>query len=160
IGAAMRSHPSDKSEGRAGPPWALQGLVVASVLLPVLVFLAGGWLSWRGTVREANTGLLSAVAVSDEQVTRVLDTHILLAARMNDLIGDRSDEAILAREQELHDRLLAMIEGYRQVTAVVVTDADGRALVSTSRFPTNHDVRFSDRDYFVALRDTGEPYHI
>jgi signal transduction histidine kinase/ActR/RegA family two-component response regulator len=149
-----------ESSGRASAPWALRGLVVASVLLPLLVFAGGGWLAWRGTVNEAHANLLSAAAVADEQATRVLDTHVLIAGRVNDLLGDLGDDAIIAREHELHDRLLAMIAGYSQVTAIVVTGADGHALLATSRYPADHSVSFSDREYFTALRDQGEAFHI
>ena len=110
-----------ESSGRTGAPWAMRGLVVASVLLPLLVLAGGGWLAWRGTVQEARASLLSALAVSDEQAARVLDTHVLLGGRVNDLIGNLSDDAVIARERELHDRLVAMIAGYGQVTAIVVT---------------------------------------
>jgi signal transduction histidine kinase/ActR/RegA family two-component response regulator len=149
-----------ESSGRAGAPWALRALVLASVLLPLLVFAGGGWLAWRGTVREASENLESALAVSDEQVTRVLDTHILIGHRVNDLLGNLSDDAVIAREGELHDRLAAMIADYGQVTAVVVTAADGSALVASSRFPADHRINFSDRGYFVALRDSGAPFEI
>ena len=68
----------------------------------------------------------------------MLDTHVLLGGRVNDLLGDLDDEAVIARERELHDRLAAMIAGYGQVTAVVVTGATASALVATSRFPADH----------------------
>jgi signal transduction histidine kinase/ActR/RegA family two-component response regulator len=150
----------NESSGKAGAPWALWGLVVASVLLPLLVFAGGGWLAWRGTVREANASLESALAVSEEQATRVFDTHVLLGGRVNDLLGDLDDDAVIARERELHDRLAAMIAGYSQVTAILVTGADGRALVATSRFPVDHRVSFGDRGYFTALRDGDAPFQI
>ncbi len=149
-----------ESSGRTGASWAIRGLVVASVLLPLLVLAGGGWLAWRGTVREANASLLSMLAVSDEQAARVLDTHVLLGGRVNDLLGNLDDAAVTAREAELHDRLVAMIAGYSQVTAIVVTGADGHALVATSRFPADHDINFSDRVYFAALRDSGAPFEI
>jgi signal transduction histidine kinase/ActR/RegA family two-component response regulator len=149
-----------EGSGRAAAPWAMQGLVVASVLLPLLVIVGGGWQAWRGIVQEANTNLLSDLAVSAEQATRVLDTHMLLGSRVNDLLGNLADDAVIAREAELHDRLAAMIAGLRQVTAVVVTNADGHALVASSRFPADHSVSFGDRQYFTALRDTGAPFQI
>jgi signal transduction histidine kinase/CheY-like chemotaxis protein len=135
-------------------------LVVASVLLPLLVFAGGGFLAWRDTVRDANAGLHSNLAVSSEQATRVLDTHILLGGRVNDLIAGLDDDAITTREGELHDRLAAMIAGYTQVTAIAVTSADGNALVATSRFPADHRINFSDREYFSALRESGAPFQI
>ncbi len=149
-----------ESGGRAGAPWALRALVVASVLLPLLVFAGGGWLTWRNTIRDANASLESALAVSAEQATRVLDTHVLLGNRVNDLFGALSDDAVIARERELHDRLAAMIAGYSQVTAIVVTGADGHALVANTRFPADHRIDFSDRGYFIALRSGGAAFQI
>jgi signal transduction histidine kinase/ActR/RegA family two-component response regulator len=150
---------SDAS-ARTGALWALRGLAVASVVLPLLVFVAGGFLSWRSIVHEADSDLLRTLAVAQEQTTRVLDTHLLLGARVNDLIGDPSDETIIARERELHDRLSAMIAGYSQVTAILVVSGDGRALVATSQYPVDRSVDFRDRENFVALRDSTEPSHI
>ncbi|HET6194573.1 MAG TPA: ATP-binding protein, partial [Acetobacteraceae bacterium] len=149
-----------ESRGRAGAPWALRALVVASVVLPLLVFAGGGWIAWRGTLREARETLLSDLAVSAEQTTRVFDTHLLLGARVNDLLADLPDDAITAREGSLHDRLAAMIAGYSQVTAIVVTGPDAHPLAASSRFPADRGISFGDREYFAALRDRGEPFHI
>jgi signal transduction histidine kinase/ActR/RegA family two-component response regulator len=148
-----------KTSGRSGAIWALRGLIVASIVLPLLVFAGGGWLAWRGTVKDANAELLSDLAVSQEQATRVLDTHMLLGSRVSNLVGDLSDEAVIARERELHGSLVAMMAGYDQVTAIVVVGQDGRALVATSRYPADHAVNFSDREYFKALRDTPVPFY-
>jgi signal transduction histidine kinase/ActR/RegA family two-component response regulator len=150
---------SDTS-GKTGAIWALRGLVVASVVLPLLVFTGGGWIAWRGTVHGATADLLADLAVAQEHTTKVLDAHILLGGRVNDLLGDMSDEAVIVHEHELHDRLAAMIAGYDQVTAVVVVGQDGRALAATSRFPADHNINFSDREYFGKLRDTHQPFYI
>jgi signal transduction histidine kinase/ActR/RegA family two-component response regulator len=150
---------SDTS-GKSGAPWALRSLVVASVVLPLLVFAGGGWLAWRGTVHQATTDLLSALAVSQEHTTKVLDAHFLLGSRVNDLVGDMSDDAVIAQERALHDKLGAMIAGYDEVTAIVLIGRDGQALVATSRYPADHAVNFSDREYFKTLRDTHVPFYI
>ena len=146
--------------GKSGTAWALRGLVVASVVLPALVFAGGGWLAWRGTVQEATAALRSDLAVAQEQATKVLDSHMLLGGRVNDLVGSLSDAAVQAREQELHDRLLAMIAGFPQVTAVVVVGGSGQPLVATSRYPVDRTVNFGDREYFRVLRDSPLPYYI
>ena len=71
-----------------------------------------------------------------------------------------SDDAVIAREHELHDRLLAMMAGYPQVTAVVVAGRTGHVLVATSRYPADHAISFSDREYFAALRDSQLRFYI
>ena len=146
--------------GKAGAAWTLRGLVVASLVLPLLVFAGGAWLAWRDTLREAASTLQNFSAVSQEQATRVLDSHMLLGGRVNDLVAGASDDAVIAREHELHDRLLAMIAGYPQVTAVVVTGRTGQVLVATSRYPADHAISFSDREYFRALRDSHLAFYI
>jgi signal transduction histidine kinase/ActR/RegA family two-component response regulator len=145
--------------------WTLRGLVVASIVLPVVVVIGGGWLAWRDTVREATASLQSDLAVSQEQATEVLDSHILLSGillsgRVNDLVGSLSDEELIARERELHNRLRAMIAGFPQVTAVIVVGRSGHPLVATSRYPVDHDVSLSDREYFKVLRDSHVPFYI
>jgi signal transduction histidine kinase/ActR/RegA family two-component response regulator len=150
----------DETGGKSGAAWALRGLVVASIVLPVLVFIGGGWLAWRGTLREATASLQSDLAVSQEQATKVLDSHMLLSGRVNDLVGGLSDDAVIARERELHDRLEAMIAGFPQVTAVIVVGRSARPLVASSRYPVDHNVNFSDREYFKALRDSHLPFYI
>jgi signal transduction histidine kinase/ActR/RegA family two-component response regulator len=144
-----------EASGRTNPPWALRGMIVASVVVPLLVFVAGSWLAWRSTVQFAEADVRSALAVSSEQVTRVLETHVLLGNRVNDILSSLSDAQVVARERELHDRFVAMIASYSQVTAVIVLDADGHPLIATSRYPVDRAVSFSDRDYFRTLRDTG-----
>ncbi len=150
----------NETGGKFGAAWALRGLVVASVVLPVLVFIGGGWLAWRGTLREAMGDLQSDLAVLQEQATKVLDGHMVLSSRVNDLVGGLTDDALIARERELHDRLVAMIAGYPQMTAVVVVGRNGQGLVATSRYPVDRDVNFSDREYFKALRDSNLPFYI
>ena len=145
---------------KTGATWALRGLVVASVVLPLLVLAGGGWLAWHATVKAATADLLSDIAVSTEQATKVLDAHLLLGGRVNDLVGDLSDEAVIGRERELHDKLATMIANYDEVAAVIVVGRDGRALVATSNFPADHTINFSDRAYFTSLRDTPLPFYI
>jgi signal transduction histidine kinase/ActR/RegA family two-component response regulator len=130
-------------------------MIVASAVVPLLVFVAGSWLAWRSTVQNAEADVRGSLAVSSEQVTRVLETHVLLGDRINDILGSIPDAQVIAHGRELHDRLVAMMAGYSQVTAVIVLDADGHPLVATSRYPVDRAVNFSDRDYFRTLRDTG-----
>src|SRR5215469_18352807 len=111
---------SDAS-GATSVPWALRGMVVASIVLPLLVFAGGAWLAWRATQREAIHILRNELAVVAEQTTRVLDTHLLLGRRINDLLGGLSDPAIIEHERDLHDKIAAMIAGLAQVTAIAIT---------------------------------------
>jgi signal transduction histidine kinase/ActR/RegA family two-component response regulator len=149
-----------EASGRNRVPWALRGMIAASVIVPLLVLAGGSWVAWRDTVAAADAELRGDLAVASEQTARVLDTHVLLGGRVNDLLGNLTDEEVAARELELHDKLVAMIAGYGQITAIVVTGKDGSALVGSSRYPADHRINFSDRGYFVALRGGTAPFEI
>ena len=125
-----RGSMGDTREGR-GAVRAYYGLAVAALLLPLLVLCGGGWMAWQAVLRDARQGLDSALAVSTEQATKVLDTHMLVAARVNDLVSSLDDAAIRAHEAQLRDQIVAMIRPFPQVTAVIVGNADGQALLAT-----------------------------
>ncbi len=145
---------------RRGATRALYGLVVASALLPLLVFAGGGYLAWQEVVAEARQDLQRSLEVATEQATKVLDTQMLVADRVNDLVGDRPDAQVGGDEAALRDRLAAMIRRFPQVTGVIVIGADGHPLVSTLRFPVDRTVALNDRDYFQALQDPARWFQI
>lgn len=149
----------DTREGR-GAVRTYYGLAVAALLLPLLVLSGGAWLAWQSVLRDARQGLDRALAVSTEQATKVLDTHMLVAARVNDLLGGLDDAAIRSREAPLRDQILAMIRPFPQVTAIIVTDSLGQALLATPNFPVDPGLTFAGRDYFQALRNAAEPVFI
>src|SRR5277367_3898622 len=149
-----------EASGRNRVPWALRGMIAASVIVPLLVLAGGSWVAWRDTIATADADLRDDLAVASEQTARVLDSHVLLGGRVNDLLGNLTDDEVVAGGQELHDKLVAMIAGYGQITAVVVTGKDGSALVGSSRYPTDHRINFADRGYFTALRDGTAPFEI
>ena len=142
----------DTREGR-GAVRACYGLAVAALLLPLLVLCGGGWMAWQSVLRDARQGLDSALAVSTEQATKVLDTHMLVAARVNDLVGGLDDAAIRAHEAQLRDQIVAMIRPFPQVTAVIVGNATARRCWRPRVIPSIPGMTLADRDFFQALRD-------
>ena len=131
----------------------MRWLAVAALVLPLLVFTAGAHLAFRTTVSTAKADLLSDVAVAKEQVTRVLDTHRLIAGEVNGLVGRLDGDAIIRQEASLRAQIVAIVAPFPQVSGVVVIGADGRPLVTTLAYPVDRALRFDDRDYFQALRD-------
>ena len=142
---------AEVGSGAASP---LRWLVIASIALPLLVFSCGAMIAFRSTVRAAEAELRSDAAVAKEQVTRVLDTHRLVASEINDLVGRLGDDAIAAQEAALRARIMAIVAPFPQVSGVAVIGSDGQPLVTTLAYPVDRGIRFNDRDYFQALRDT------
>ncbi len=130
----------------------LRVLLVGTIIVPLLLAAIGGYVSYRASYQAAEAALAEAVAVAEENTTKILDTHMLVAARIDDLLTGLADPQLRAQEKTLHDRIAQQIEGLPQVAAAWVIDANGRELVSARVFPVNRDLDHSGRDDFRALQ--------
>ncbi len=135
----------------------LRLLLVGSILVPLLLAASAGWLSYRASYERTTTALVKAAAAAQENTTKILDTHVLVAARISDLLSGLSDDQVRAQEEALHQRIADQIDGLPQVAAAWVIDRDGHALVSARVFPVNRDLDQSSRDDVRILQDTKTP---
>src|SRR5260370_26976898 len=131
----------------------LRLLFVGTIVVPVVLGAVGLYVSYRAHYHNAEAALAEAVAVAQENTTKILDTHLLVAARIDDLLTGLTDPQLLAQEKTLHERIAQQIEGLPQVAAAWVIDASGRELVSARVFPVNRDLDHSGREDFRALQD-------
>src|SRR5258708_15411237 len=131
----------------------LRLLLIGTIIVPLLLAAIGGYFSYRASYQGAAAALAEAVAVAEENTTKILDTHMLVAARIDDLLTGLTDPQLLAQEKTLHERIAQQIEGLPQVAAAWVIDANGRELVSARVFPVNRDLDHSGREDFRALQD-------
>src|SRR6266436_10352767 len=143
----------ERSTAAFGAIRTLRVLLVGTIIVPLLVAAIGGYFSYQANYRAAAAALAEAVAVAEENTTKILDTHILVAARIDDLLTGLTDPQLLAQEKTLHERIAQQIEGLPQVAAAWVIDANGRELVSARVFPVNRDLDHSGREDFRALQD-------
>ena len=136
----------------SGATRLLRILLVCSIVLPLAVLVIGGYLSWRSVIDGAEIDLRRRVAIAEEHALKVLDTHQLIAARVNDSLGNLPDQSIVLDERVLHEQLKEMIQGLPQIQTVLVIGRDGHPLVSATVYPVNHTLNFADREHFQALR--------
>jgi len=132
----------------------LRLLLVATILLPLVLGAFAAYLSYLKNYQSATKSATEAVAVAAENTAKVLDTHLLVAARISDLLGDMTDDQIQASERELHDRITHQIAGLPQVAAAWVVDAAGHELVSARVYPVNRGIELSSREDFKALQNS------
>ena len=130
----------------------LRLLLIATIFVPLSLGSVAAYLSYRDSYSQASTAASQAVAVATENTTKVLDTHLLVAARINDLLGTMSDDQIQAAEKELHDRIAAQIARSPEVAAAWVIDTQGHELVSARVYPVNRALDHSGREDFAAFR--------
>jgi two-component system, NtrC family, sensor kinase len=132
----------------------LRLLLFATILVPLSLGSVAAYLSYLNSYAHATSSASEAVAVATENTTKVLDTHLLVAARIKDLLGAMTDEQIHADEQELHDRISQQIASLPEVAAAWVIDASGHELVSARVYPVNRALDHSAREDFAAFRNT------
>src|SRR6266568_5080408 len=149
-----------RSTAAFGAIRTLRILLVGTIIVPLLLAAIGGYFSYQASYHAAAAALAEAVAVAQENTTKILDTHTLVAARIDDLLTGVTDPQLRAQEKTLHERIARQIEGLRQVAAAWVIDANGRELVSARVFPVRRDLDHSRREDFRALRDARLPTFI
>src|SRR5215471_15615981 len=135
-------------------------LLIGSIVVPLAVLAGGGYLAWVSTRERAEADLMRRVAIAEEHAIKVLDTHQLVAARINDLVGNLTDQAVLIEEQVLHEQIAQEIKNLPQVQTVLVIGRNGHPLVSATIYPIDNNVDISDRVHFRALRERADPYYV
>src|SRR5215467_3348990 len=138
----------------------LRLLLIGSIVVPLAVLAGGGYLAWVSTRERAEADLMRRVAIAEEHALKVLDTHQLVAARINDLVGNLTDQAIMIEEQVLHGQLAQEIKSLPQVQTALVIGRNGHPLVSATIYPVNRNLDYSDREYFRVLRRADDPYYV
>ena len=132
----------------------LRLLFVGTIVVPLLLAVVGGYLSLRASYQRAAAALGEAVAVAEENTTKILDTHMLVGARIDDLLAGLTDSQIEAEQDQLHQKIAQQIADLPQVAAAWAIDANGYELVSARVYPVNRALDHSNRDDFRALRDS------
>ncbi len=146
-------NPASRSDAAFGAIRTLRALVVGTIIVPLLLAAVGGYFSYEANYKAAAASLAEAVAVAAENTTKILDTHVLVAARIEDLLGGLTDPQIRAQEKTLHERIAQQIGGLPQIAAAWVVDAAGHELVSARVFPVDRNFDWSGREDFRALQD-------
>jgi two-component system NtrC family sensor kinase len=130
----------------------LRLLVVASVVVPVLVLAAGGWLSWRDQMDQARVAMARLIDSGYENATKVMEINRLLLRQMDTLLAARDGAAILADEAGVHQELARLRGFLPQVKNLLVYGADGQVLATANQYPVDHTIRVADRAYFRDAR--------
>jgi two-component system NtrC family sensor kinase len=134
----------------------LKLMMVASLVLPAVLFAFAAWVSYRNFEREADERISRSLDILHEHALKVLQTVERTFAETNEITRGMSDDDIRANEELLHTRLKRIDDALPQVQGIAIVDRDGHALVSANLFPVPKGLNFSDRDYFQALAK-GDP---
>ena len=126
-------------------------------VLPLAAFLIGAALLYGHAFDQAELAVGHGSRVAQEQALKLFETNSMLLQRMLDLVGDESDEAILNRGAELHERLKRMAAELPQVQGLFINGSDARALSNSLVYPPPRQIDYSDREFFAVHRAGLQP---
>jgi two-component system, NtrC family, sensor kinase len=135
----------------------LKLMMVASLVLPAVLYAYAAWISYRDIHAVADERVERSLDVQQEQALKVFETVDRTFAEVDEVVRGMSDDEIRAAQPTLHPRLERIAGVMPQLQAIVLIGRDGRPLASSALAFVKTDVNFADRDYFQAQasRDIG-----
>jgi two-component system, NtrC family, sensor kinase len=126
----------------------LQLMMIASVVLPAVLFVFASWLSYRHEQAVADDRIERTLDIVQEHALKVFQTGERAIAEVEEVIREMPDDAIAADQQRLHDRLRKIVDAVPQFQAIAVADRNGKVLASSTLAPVASDASIADWDFF------------
>ena len=131
----------------------LKLMMVASLVLPAVLFAFAAWVSYRNFEHVSDERIDRSLDILHEHALKVLQTVERTFAEIDEVIRGMSDDDIRVNEAPLHARLRRIVEALPQLQDIAIMDRNGYPLVSANIVAVPKDIDFSDRDYFNAQVD-------
>ncbi len=128
----------------------LRLMMMASLVLPAVLFAFAASVSYRNSERVADERINRSLDILHEHALKVLETIDRTFAEIDEITRGMSDDDIRLNEGSLRDRLKRIVDVMPQLQGIAIVDRDGRSLVSTDLYPAPRDLNLSDQDYFQA----------
>ncbi len=135
-------------------------IAILSLVLPLIILLAAGWMSWRTQVRLTRDHLEGQVNLALQHATRVFASFDLAAKQVEEATLELSDEEIIAQDAQLSARLDRLSSVLPEVEDIWVIDAVGHPLVTSGATPAPRGRDFGSEDFFQKQREPGSKVFI
>src|SRR3954453_17185878 len=103
----------------------LRLLVVASLLVPLLVFAILANVTWREEQAKSRRAIIQTLDLTQEHALKTFETLKLVADQVDQFLDTATDQDITRSEAELHQRLLRIRSNLKQVQDIWVIDTRG-----------------------------------
>jgi two-component system, NtrC family, sensor kinase len=130
----------------------LKLMMVASLVLPAVLFAFASWASYRNIERGTDDRIDRSLDILHEHALKVLQTIERTFAEIDEVVRGMSDDEIRLNEGALSARLKRIVEALPQLQGIAIIDRDAHPLVSANTVPVLRDLDFSDSDYFAAQK--------
>ncbi|HZD89926.1 MAG TPA: ATP-binding protein [Pseudolabrys sp.] len=128
----------------------LKLMMVASLVLPAVLFAFAAWTSYRSIQHVTDDRIDRSLDILHEHALKVLQTLQRTVAEIDEITRGMSDDYIRANEITLHERLKKIVDALPQLQGITIIDRTGHPLVSANVLPVPKNIDFSQRDYFRA----------
>src|SRR3954452_25611506 len=117
---------------------ALRGLrlmLVASVVLPLLLFCYAGWINYQAEFELADERIERTLDIAAEQALRVFQSISVTFDSVEQITRGRTARSIKLNEAELSERLRQFVDALPGIGSIWILDENQDALVSSLFFP-------------------------
>src|SRR5438034_11760039 len=111
----------------------LQLMMVASVVLPLVLFAFAAWLNYRHELNVADDRIERSLDILHEHTLKVFQTVERAIAEVEEIVRGMPDEEIRDEQPRLHERIKRIVHALPQLRAIFLIAREGRPLLS-SRF--------------------------
>src|SRR6267378_2952929 len=106
----------------------LQLMMVASIVLPAVLFAFAAWLNYRHTRMVADERIERSLDILHEHSLKVFQTVERAIAEVDEVTRGMPDDEIRAEQPRLHERLKRIVDAMPQLRAIFLIGRDGRPL--------------------------------
>lgn len=138
----------------------LKLMMVASLVLPAMLFGFAAWVSYHNIERVTDERIDRSLDILHEHALKVLQTIERTFAEVDEIVRGMSDDDIRMNEGPLHGRLQQIAKALPQLQGITIISRDGRPLVSSEVLPVPQDADFSDRDDFEAQENDADGIYV
>src|SRR5262245_17308247 len=128
----------------------LQLMMVASVVLPVVLFAFAAWLNYGHELRVADDRIERSLDILHEHTLKVFQTVERAIAEVDEIVRGMPDAEIREEQPRLHERVKRIVDALPQLRAIFLIDRDGQPLVSSLFVQVPGDLRSGERSFFNA----------
>src|SRR5215471_11047221 len=121
----------------------LQLMMVASLVLPAVLFAFASWLSYRHEVAGADDRIERALDIIHEHALKVFQTGERAIAEVEEVVRGLPDNVMLVDRVRLHERLKQIVDEVPQFQGIIVTDRTGQVLATSTT--VSNEVSVADR---------------
>jgi two-component system NtrC family sensor kinase len=126
----------------------LQLMMVASVVLPLVLFAFAAWLNYRHELSVADDRIERSLDIIHEHTLKVFQTVERTIAEVNEIVRGMPDEEIREQQPRLHERIKRIVDALPQLRAIFLIDWDGQPLLSSQFVQVPGNLRSRERSFF------------